>query len=125
MPNATRSSRRMVGRITAWALTVCLAATIDSATPLRAADAPAPATTQPTPWTRHDQAALGPARAAAFVYAPTVGRFMAVGYQHPPGSGKRTPATYDEVAFDPAAGRWENWFPPGKDWGPAGTGCSA
>ena len=68
-------------------------------------------------WVRHEKAVLGPSRAVAFVYAPPVGRFMAIGYQHPPGTGKRKPATYDEVAFDPDEGRWENWFPEGKPWG--------
>ena len=69
-------------------------------------------------WARHDRAILGPSRAVAFVHAPTVGRWMALGYQHSPGIGLRKPATYDEVAFDPATGQWENWYPIGKEWGP-------
>src|SRR3954470_18385846 len=78
-----------------------------------------PAATQPAGgWVLHDKAVLGPSRAAGFVFAPPVGRFMAIGYQHAPGIGKRSPTTYDELAFDPAAGQWENWFPAGKDWGP-------
>lgn len=73
---------------------------------------------EPAPWIKHDKAILGPSRAVAFVHAPTVGRWMALGYQHSPGIGPRKPKTYDEVAFDPAEGQWENWFPLGKDWGP-------
>jgi hypothetical protein len=71
-----------------------------------------------TDWVKQDRAVLGPSRAVAFVHAQTVGRWMAIGYQFSPGTGKRKPTTYDEVAFDPAEGQWENWYPPGKDWGP-------
>jgi hypothetical protein len=70
------------------------------------------------PWVKLDKAVIGPSRAMAFVCAPSVGRWMAIGYQHAPGTGKRKPMTYDEVAFDPAQGQWENWYPPGKEWGP-------
>lgn len=94
---------------------------LDVTTVSHAAEAPSAAPA----WVKHDKAVLGPSRAVAFVHAPTVGRFMAIGYQHPPGTAKRKPTTYDEVAFDPAEGMWENWYPPGKEWGPRFGDASA
>jgi Galactose oxidase, central domain len=73
---------------------------------------------EPIGWIKQEKAILGPSRPVAVVYAPTVERWMALGYQFPPGVGQRKPTTYDEVAFDPAEGQWENWYPHGKDWGP-------
>jgi hypothetical protein len=33
------------------------------------------------------------------------------------------PRSYDQLALDPKEGRWENWFPRGKDWGPKFGPC--
>ena len=72
----------------------------------------------PAAWVKHDKAVMGPTRPAALVYAPTVQRWMTLGYLFPPGNGRQKPMSYDELAFDPAEGQWENFYPPGKDWGP-------
>ena len=69
-------------------------------------------------WVKHDKAVMGPSRPVAFVYAPATGKWMTLGYHFSPGSGKRKPTTYDDLAFDAAESQWENYYPAGKDWGP-------
>ena len=71
----------------------------------------------PKVWTRQDKAMIGPEQPIAVVWSPEVKRFMSLGWisnQY----DRRAPYTYDELAFDPARGEWENWIPAGKDWGP-------
>ncbi len=76
---------------------------------------------QPAAWIKHDKAVMGPTRPVAFVYAPSLQRWMSLGYMVP--FIQRKPATYDELAFDLAAGQWENWYPKGKEWGPKVGDC--
>jgi hypothetical protein len=68
-------------------------------------------------WVRQDDAKIGPDRPIAVVWSPKVERFMSLGWLSSM-YDRRAPYTYDELAFDPATGQWENWFPPGKEWGP-------
>jgi hypothetical protein len=73
-------------------------------------------------WVKQERAMIGPDAPIAVVWPPRVKRFMSLGWI----SGaydKRAPYTYDELAFDPASGRWENWFPEGKGWGPKFGPC--
>ena len=73
-------------------------------------------------WFKQQRAMIGPDAPIAVVWPPRVKRFMSLGWI----SGaydKRAPYTYDELAFDPASGRWENWFPEGKGWGPKFGPC--
>ena len=75
-------------------------------------------------WLKQEKAAIGPDAPVAVVWAPKVKRFMSLGWI----SGqydKRAPYTYDELAFDTAAGEWENWLPEGKEWGPKVGPCKA
>ena len=68
-------------------------------------------------WAKQEKAMIGPDAPIAVVWAPPLKRFMSLGWissQY----DKRAPYTYDELAFDPASGQWENWLPEGKDWGP-------
>ena len=60
---------------------------------------------------------IGPDVPVAVVWSPKVKRFLSLGWLSSM-YDKRAPYTYDELAFDPASGQWENWFPEGKDWGP-------
>lgn len=68
-------------------------------------------------WVRQDKAKIGPDVPIAVVWSPKVGRFMSLGWLSSM-YDRRAPYTYDELAFDPASGQWENWYPEGKEWGP-------
>jgi hypothetical protein len=61
---------------------------------------------------------------APVIYEPRLERFMVLG-----GSIGWTaypkPHPFDELALDLSSGRWENWIPPGKDWGPQFGDCQA
>lgn len=80
----------------------------------------APAAVQaqaPNEWVRQDKALIGPDEPIAIVWSPQIKRFLSLGWissQY----NRRAPYTYDELAFDSSSGQWENWYPPGKDWGP-------
>ncbi len=82
------------------------------------ASLPASAADRPVnQWLRQDNAMIGPDAPIAIVWSPEVKRFMSLGWI----SGqydRRAPYTYDELAFDPESGQWENWLPEGKNWGP-------
>ncbi len=57
------------------------------------------------------------------VYEPKLRRFMILGGRaHWAEYAK--PRAYDELAFDATEGKWENWYPRGKDWGPKFGSCS-
>src|SRR3954469_20679526 len=51
-------------------------------------------------------------------YDPGAKRFLVLGGRTSFGEYKKA-RPYDELALDLGEGRWENWFPKGKDWGPA------
>src|SRR5215475_12083022 len=78
-----------------------------------------------SPWTKIDKAVMGPSRPVALVYAPPLKRWMTLGYLFSPGIGPRKLTTYDDLAFDEAEQQWENWYPPGKNWGPRFGACDA
>jgi hypothetical protein len=69
------------------------------------------------PWIRQDKAMIGPDAPIAVVWSPAVKRFMSLGWISSM-YDRRKPYTYDELAFDRETGQWENWYPPGKEWGP-------
>lgn len=84
--------------------------------PARAAAEPA------NRWAVQDKALIGPDRPVAVVWSPEIGRFMCLGWISSM-YDRRAPYTYDELAFDPESGQWENWYPEGKDWGPKFGPC--
>jgi hypothetical protein len=58
-------------------------------------------------------------------YAPGLKRFLVLGGRTSWGEYRKGPRPYDQVALDLGEGRWENWFPAGKDWGPRFGPCRA
>ena len=68
-------------------------------------------------WVCQENAMIGPDRPVALVWSPGIKRFMSLGWISS-AYNRRAPYTYDELAFDPEKGQWENWYPEGKDWGP-------
>src|SRR5262249_59220818 len=76
-------------------------------------------------WERQEKATLAGQRWDVPVgYAPGLNRFLVLGGRTSWAEYKK-PRPYDELAFDPAEGRWENRFPEGKDWGPRFGPCQA
>jgi hypothetical protein len=73
-------------------------------------------------WVKLEQAEVK-RRDAPLIYEPDLRRFMVLG-----GSISYTeypkPHPFDELALDLDKGEWENWFPPGKDWGPRFGDCT-
>lgn len=67
-------------------------------------------------WIRQDKAMIGPDVPVAVVWSPKIKRFMSLGWVSS-AYDRRAPYTYDDLAFDPASGQWENWYPQGKEWG--------
>jgi hypothetical protein len=57
-------------------------------------------------------------------YAPELKRFLVLGGRTSWADYKK-PRPYDELALDLDKGQWENWFPPGKEWGPRVGPCQA
>jgi hypothetical protein len=90
----------------------CLVLACCNAPPFaRAADLPA------NEWVRQNKAMIGPDAPVAVVWSPQIKRFMSLGWISS-AYDRRAPYTYDELAFDPDSGQWENWYPEGKNWGP-------
>ena len=56
-------------------------------------------------------------------YAPKVDRFLVLGGRTSWAEYRKGPRPYDQLAFDAKEGRWENWLPRGKDWGPRFGPC--
>src|SRR5262249_46596946 len=78
--------------------------------PAAAQDAP-PTNT----WTRLDHAAIEGRRWDVPVgYSPELKRFLVLGGRITYADAPK-PRSYDQLALDLKAGRWENWFPRGKD----------
>lgn len=51
-------------------------------------------------------------------YSPDLKRFLVLGGRITFADAKK-PRSFDQLALDPPSGRWENWFPKDKEWGPA------
>jgi hypothetical protein len=58
-------------------------------------------------------------------YAPALKRFLVLGGRTSWGEYRKGPRPYDQLALDLKSGRWENWLPRGKEWGPASGLCRA
>lgn len=58
-------------------------------------------------------------------HAPGLDRFLVLGGRTSWGEYRKGPRPYDQLALDFKEGRWENYFPPGKDWGPPFGPCKA
>lgn len=71
-------------------------------------------------WRMLDKAALAGQRTDIPVaFVPPLGRFMVLGGRTHFREYREEGRPYDQLALDLAQGRWENWFPSGKDsWGP-------
>ena len=50
-------------------------------------------------------------------YSPELKRFLVLGGRISSAEVKKA-RSFDQLALDVKEGRWENWFPRGKDWGP-------
>ena len=55
-------------------------------------------------------------------YSPEIKRFLVLGGRISYADAKKS-HSYDQMALDGKEGRWENWFPKGKNWGPAFGPC--
>jgi hypothetical protein len=77
-------------------------------------------------WTRLEQGDIpGQRWDVPLGYAPELGRFLVLGGRTSWGEYRKEPRPYDQLALDGKEGRWENWFPRGKDWGPRFGPCKA
>lgn len=105
--------------IRAVAVTAALIASI--AGTVSAAEPPLPVNT----WRKLEQAGIEGRRWDVPVgYAPQLKRFMVLGGRTSFGDYKK-PRSFDQLALDRAEGRWENWFPSGRAWGPKFGPCQA
>ncbi len=55
-------------------------------------------------------------------YSPELKRFLVLGGRITFADARKL-RSYDQLALDLREGRWENWFPKGKDWGPKFGPC--
>src|SRR5262249_8687315 len=79
----------------------------------------------PTTWVKLDRATIeGRRHDVPLGYSPDLKRFLILGGRTGFDEYKK-PRSYDELALDMQEGRWENWLPPGKDWGPRFGPCRA
>jgi hypothetical protein len=58
-------------------------------------------------------------------YAPEINRFLVLGGRTSWNEYRKGPRPYDQLALNSEEGRWENWLPRGKDWGPRFGPCKA
>ncbi len=73
-------------------------------------------------WVRLGQGGIGQRACGALVYAPEVKRFLVLGGgAHWNAKGNQP---YGDLALDIAEGKWENWYPLGKSFGPRFGPCS-
>ncbi|HZZ78338.1 MAG TPA: kelch repeat-containing protein [Gemmataceae bacterium] len=78
---------------------------------------------EPNTWTKLDKAVIDGRRWDVPIgYAPDLKRFLVLGGRITYADAKK-PRSYDQLALDRNEGRWENWFPQGKDWGPKFGPC--
>ncbi|HKI38617.1 MAG TPA: kelch repeat-containing protein [Gemmataceae bacterium] len=77
-------------------------------------------------WTRLEQGDI-PGRRwdVPLGYAPGLNRFLVLGGRTSWDEYRKGPRPYDQLALDATEGRWENWLPRGKDWGPRFGPCKA
>jgi hypothetical protein len=77
-------------------------------------------------WARLERGeVVGRRRDVPLGYAPGLKRFLVLGGRTSWGEYRKGPRAYDQLALDGKEGRWENWFPGGKDWGPRFGPCRA
>lgn len=90
-----------------------------SNTPVSADDAP---TRAANAWTKLGKAMIEGRRWDVPVgYSPELKRFLVLGGRISYGEAKK-PRSFDQLALNTEKG-WENWFPKGKEWGPAFGPC--
>src|SRR5947209_369901 len=76
-------------------------------------------------WIRLDKAVIaGRRHDVPLGYSADLKRFLVLGGRTNFDDYKK-PRFYDELALDLKRGEWENWFPPGKNWGPRFGPCQA
>jgi hypothetical protein len=79
----------------------------------------------PNQWLKLDKATIEGRRwDVPLGYAPDLGRFLVLGGRTTFADYKK-PRSYDVLALNRTEGRWENWFPRGKEWGPRFGPCQA
>jgi hypothetical protein len=77
-------------------------------------------------WTRLPQGDVpGQRWDVPLAYAPGQKRFLVLGGRTSWDEYRKGPRPFDQLALDAREGRWENWFPRGKDWGPRFGPCQA
>src|SRR5262249_48933008 len=69
-------------------------------------------------WTRLEKARIGQRGDPALVFDPVANRFLVLGGGIAWPIYNEQPHPYDDLAFDRAAGQWENLYPAEKNWGP-------
>src|SRR5262245_29517439 len=69
-------------------------------------------------WVKLDGARIGPRCDHALLFDPIANRFLLLGGGIAWPIYAKQPHPFDDLAFDRAAGKWENLFPSGMDWGP-------
>jgi hypothetical protein len=81
---------------------------------------------RPPGWTRAEHGDIpGQRWDVPLAYAAGVNRFLVLGGRTSWGEYRKGPRPYDQLAIDLKEGRWENWLPRGKDWGPRFGPCKA
>ena len=103
----------------------CLRHALAAALLLPAFAASAPSETPANVWVRLDRADIpGQRWDVPLGYAPGLKRFLVLGGRTSWGEYRKGPRPYDLLALG-TEGRWENWFPAGRDWGPRFGACRA
>jgi hypothetical protein len=94
------------------------------ATLFLAADSMSPAGELPAnQWVLMKDADFGRRVPRSLIYSPEVGRFMTLGGELNWDAKGDQP--YGDLALDIAEGKWENWYPQGKSFGPKFGPCQA
>jgi hypothetical protein len=104
-------------------LIVLLFATVRSRELAWSAESPATPISTTHRWTRLPNADVDRID-APLVYEPGLNRFLILGGSIPWADYPK-PHPFDELALDQESGRWENWIPRGKAWGPRFGNCQA
>jgi len=100
-------------------LTICSLASLLLTQFANAQDTPSPNT-----WTKLDKAVIECRRCDVPIgYSPELKRFLVLGGRITQ-ADSRKPRSYDQLALDRGEGRFENWYPKGKDWGPKFGKCN-
>ncbi|MHC4914817.1 MAG: Kelch repeat-containing protein [Planctomycetota bacterium] len=72
-------------------------------------------------WVKVEGAVIGKRADVALAHCPVSRRFLALGGE--PTYGSKPPLPYDDLALDAGEGKWENWYPAGKSFGPKFGPC--